>query len=541
MLSHGERGNIINEPDDIITEFQSNIPFAFPQVKYGECVFKHQSVQPIVGASFTSANGTAITTNTALSKIQIPVSMDITNFIDYSFSFQIAIGLNNSGAPLNPLAIGVTIPCIWRYFCPFFQSIILRSSNGVELVNVPNVDKYSRMISPFMANYNKKSTTNRKFSCKSQRDGTTLPFLPTAFNGVPLNLPLYFTDQFIDPSGLNSFNAEDIDDMGVLTLPTNVNYGTINGSPPFIYQNVRQGVRQGTNVYIFDFNIPLRDLLPHSLFNVDMMFPVANNTVLEIVWQPVNNLGVALFPITADNTVPTYTDFSTAFTANVAYEVWNLNLTYSYLGNQDLTKFIMNQQNLTNLPIVVPFIDFASPIQIPNANSGTTQTSTARISANTATSSLEQMFFAIFPQDNPANSVMNNNSSNIAEKYYTTLEFKANSDVLATYDLQNVRDDFAAIMRYYDCSERSYQALRYSGTVAFVFDTEPVFKSYDGRTQRGIEIKPSNDLNLQMKVTSGSNPPTNPVHYLCHITLRTFYINNGNVYTNKLFNNYVAV
>lgn len=141
---------------------------------------------------------------------------------------------------------------------------------------------------------------------------------------------------------------------------------------------------------------------------------------------------------------------------------------------------------MTNLPIVVPFIDFASPTAIPNANPGSTQVSTARISSMAAVTSLEQIFFAIFPQDQPAGStlsgIINNNSSNIAEKNYTTLELKANSDVLATYDLQNVRDDFLAIMKYYNCSERSYQALRYSGTVAFIFDSEKEFKKYDGRT-----------------------------------------------------------
>jgi hypothetical protein len=523
-----------NQPDDIELLTQRDVPG--PTKKYPPFMYKMQSVQPIKGVQFTSASNTAIQAQGGqTSTFQLPVGSMVSNLYHMSLTFSIAVGEVNAGAPLSALTGAVnTLPTIWRYFCPFFQSIRLKSGNGTYLVNVPNVDKYSRMISGYIGNYNSSGSTARGFQCKSQRQTNVNPVPLTAATSPALT-PI-ITDPYVDSDTAYAaikWNAEDVDDVGILTYPTNTNYN--GGVSPFPYQNVTTSV--GTQVFVFNYNIPFRDLLPHSAFNVDTMIPFGNNAQIEVDWNPINSVVVPVIAQTFNGAnIPfsfTGQNATTVFGNNVAYEVYNFTLNYCYLRNQDLAQDIMMQNMVEDIPLIVPYIDFTIPQATPGASAN--QVSTMRISSNNAYTSLEQIFFAIFkPQAGDLLMFNGNNSSNIGENIYTALNIILNGDIIANYDLKNYKNDFLQMLSYYPClNERSYSAIRYSGSVPYVFDTEPTCCDYDGKSMRGIPIVNSNDLVLTFQASIAANTLTNLQHYLCHVTNRSFYIWQGNIFTNK--------
>lgn len=177
-------------------------------------------------------------------------------------------------------------------------------------------------------------------------------------------------------------------------------------------------------------------------------------------------------------------------------------MTYAYQRNSEMRNVIIGaQQDGDELAIVVPYIDFSTPQAISAAQNS--QIATMRISTQNAYTSLSHIFYGLFLAD--ANSLVNN-SNNIGETTYNALQIQHNGDILCDLDLKGAKEDIMMSERFFNLNGgRSYQAIRYSGCVPYVFNSECLPDTiYDGRTTWGIPLVNQNDLIMTFNVKTGA-------------------------------------
>ncbi|MGO9387355.1 MAG: hypothetical protein ACLPWD_04815 [Methanobacterium sp.] len=538
-----------NEPENEIV-LQDNLKMGIKQQPYS--MYKYTSTDALQGGqAFTSQSSTAITTGGVVSRFQLPSADFCLNPSKMTISFQIAVGVNTPGYPLADIPASVYGIAAWRYFCPYFTQITFKASNGTFLVNVPNVDKYSRMTSVYNLDYNDLgASTTRGFACKSQRISqypTITPQLAavgTDSAGFIINDPYLINAQAGAVGSLyTQYLAESVDDPGICTFSTNTNYN--NGVPPFEYlstggfpeppqtSQLPHTVTDGNTVYIFTYTIRLGDLIKDSFFNVNHDVYFANSPILELTWAPINNI---FFPVQVTNSARQFALTNLSLTnafggeATIAYEVWNLSLSYAYQRNAEIVNSIKESQMNGNVqPIVIPYTDVSNAQTF--VSTANTQTSTMRITSQNAFTSLQQIYFAVFQFDTYP---LINNSSNIGETLYTSLIIQQNGDTLVNYDLRNTKTDIYAALPYFlKNSAKSYSAIRYSGCIPYVFDSSPTEENvYDGLMLKGIPLVNQNDMVLTF-TTNTRGTIANLSHFMFHVTNRVFYFSNGNYFTSK--------
>lgn len=528
---HDERTK--NMPSDMQTDLPDSLKFNTTNLK-NSC-YKVNNMQAVQGASFTNVNQTAISASTAFSRFQLPSGQTALNLSKMCINFTIIVGGTNP-ANANLIALAGAVPTLWRYYCPFFQKITFKTGNGVALVDLNSVDKYSRLSSIYKLNTNDKSGgTNRGFACKSQRNGN----VPTS-TGVGIAVDVlsggFIEDPYITSigTGLGSqFLAESLDDPGVLSFPrletVAASANTANNQFPLVPNtagNLPYLVNTAATCFAFNYSIRLGDLLSDSVFNLDKLLYFNNNLILELTWNPVTNIGCLITPSLANAGAFL---FGNSFVGGVqSYEVQNLSCSYVYERMENIVASIKEDQLESEIPIVIPYVEMSNPQVFTGAT--LSQSSTMRITSMNSLTSLSHIYFGIFKPDS---ATLFNDSNNINNITYNFLKISQNGDILCTYDLTNSSDVATNINYFPSNSIRSLSAVRYSGCVPFLFKSSPVENTYDGQILEGLPILNSNDCILTFDANMATGIVANCQHYMYHVTLRTFYLKNGVFHTNK--------
>lgn len=250
---------------------------------------------------------------------------------------------------------------IYNSFFPYINRVELFSANNEFLVNVFDVDKYTKLHAPLNLNPNTRNQ-NCGFMYNSDRILNN-----SGANGAANNTLL-----------INSLDTDCFDwsDAPLLVNenPFNIASHTLSDFSNIIAEDIN------TSIPAEIISIKLRDLLPDTIFNVKKQIYLSRSIYLRLWFNPVNkwgfNLNVGMGPLLI------ITTSNLTFVSPIS----NISLSVMYQGNPSVVQAITDASN-TLEQIIMPELTL-STIQLSNTN----QTSSVKIVSNSPFSRLYKTY-----------------------------------------------------------------------------------------------------------------------------------------------------
>lgn len=512
-------------------------------VKYPESYYRSFNQFPSgqYASGFTNIAQSAIgNTGSQSITFQLVTTDSLLDFSQMTLSFIATVGLPNTTANqgLLPLANTCGLFPFASHF-PWLSSCSLQLNTGIKIVDIPNLDLYSKSCAWTRLDYKDLGASSmRGFACKSQRYGSInyTTANPTQFIADPyLTIPTNGTIT-------QQYPAESNDDPAILLYPNNYNTTTGGGgsaTQPPIFQNSTYDnngnkvlpyveINDVTKIYAWRISVRLGDIMPDSVFNVKRDIYVNSNSILSLNFNPVNKIFNACAIQSGALPYANYGDLSLAGgNATAVYEIWYPQLLVVYNGNQKIIEKVLEEQNVgSGIPIIIPYVQNTQSISFNYAGK---QINTVEVSSQAALSSLSHIYYQIY--SNTTGFV--NNSNNINELLYNYFVVKDSGQQICDYDLKNTMADYNIVQKLFPKNSFvNYSAFRYLGMNVVVFDSSEIPDKYeDGVSFKGIPILNQNSRKLTFEVNSvTANTLT---HQAFIVTKRCYWFRNGTVDVKK--------
>lgn len=368
-----------------------------------------------------------------------------------------------------------------NFYCPYIERLELKSQDGTILVDVNNINAYSRLSSLLLNNFKE----------NTQLNGMVYPTNSIVIDTAPTNL------QGVDGYLENRSNLATLDngtDLGVSA-------GTIVRASQYDWGVLGAGNNVGI-IAAKNINISLQDLLPDSIFGCNKWIYTASNLYLRIQWAPYSSW---LYRISGSNGAV----FTSMSNAAADIDFLNLNLNMYVEANPLIAQTIKERYN-TQQVLICPEIQSNN---IVISNSAGYRSIMVKV-LNSGDARLYK-FYAGLASGNADNFYFTNNTSNYGNKKYDNVELYLNTLQLLNLSTTNNQDIEHTLQFYKNHSFSDLNSFKVISPFSHVFDCSPIEdKLYDGQTLRGIGFNnPQGEHSLQLRyniVAPAANQPMNP-------------------------------
>ncbi len=351
-------------------------------------------------------------------------------------------------------------------FCSFIQTVQLRSSNGQMLININDIDRYTKASWPYMIDSDENSS-GTGYMCPSRRTG----------RGTDASIA---NDSYVDVNNL-------------FTLVAFTPADSISS-----YQNYASSV--SATVYNKTFTIPLRNLIPDSIFSLDKDIYVKPMN-LQIIFRSSNLFG--FYTNTAGGALSNFDVSSVAPTNQIS----SIQMLLYQQANQEAQMLVKSSYQ----KFVMPYIFSMSN----NFTSAGTQTTNFKIisPSQTGGNSLLKTYYLITIPDGTVGVSTICNSSNYSAPAAPALQDPLSNPKLWS-QFQNFLsgDQLLNFTTFQDAASHAINVSEHSfnGSVDYLknssvltsFSPMKLGRSYDGETLEGIVLNNSNSVNISTNIQS---------------------------------------
>lgn len=435
--------------------------------------------------------------------------------------FEIAKQVANHSKTILELTISIfndtgvsQIVCIPSDFCSLLSQVMVKTSQGCTIVNISNMDAYTKASMPFMIDPDTNSSA-ALYLCPSIRD--TL-FPSTVLSGDP-----YIDTGLI--SGVGGLTVLQENSVSSITSYQRYQYSYTDGTPTAVPDQ---------SYYTKTFHVPLKNLLPDTFFRIDRDLYI-DPMNFQFFFKPVQYFG--FFATTA--TPPVTTSFKTGSISNLIMLIYQQQ-------NDEVKKYVM--ENPINL--IVPWV-YVNEFSFQTNGTQTTNFKTVGPKAN-ENNRLFKIYYIVVAPDNTNGAYSLTNSSNLVGNIT-----RANSNISTTargadivqnpklilnvqnfisgdqcLNFQTFQDLSAHAMSAHEHSFKGTEDYMLCSSIPTVFTTRKCGRDYDGDTLEGISLGKENSIDICHNVTTStyynSFASTSPLsHYMFGVTLAQASISNG--------------
>lgn len=402
---------------------------------------------------------------------------------------------------LPPAVVAGLISFIPSDFCSLFQSIQVKTSQGLTLVNLTDIDRYTKASFPYMVELEENSS----------QTGYMCPSIRGALDSSTL-----LNDSYFDLQIAGAALAQQLVPMSSITSRQNYNMSVAKLTQ----------VPTGNTAFNKTFTIPMKLLLPDSFFALDRdvyLDPIN----IQFIFKPLNFIGFqAAANGTTGQTIPS------ASINNLLMLIY-----------QQADPETINMVKSTPQQIVIPYL-FS---QSTSFNSGGTQTTNFKIiapSSNPENRVLKIYYLITLPDNQGPNAAVQAtilcNSSNVNTLVATTDTF-SNPKLFSSAQNYIKGDLNLNLLNFWDIAAHSLSChvhgfkgdLDYmiNSCIPTVFTTKKCKRKYDGDTMEGMPLD-GNYFDVSHNIQTSSafqnlTPSVSLLHHMFSVTLVKCLIQNG--------------